>query len=312
MHRHDHHLKPEYRQAVTKVLHYINQNLNGDVSLETLAAIANYSPFHFQKIFSEAMSESPKQYVIRLRLERAAHFMKIFPDLAINEIAAGCGFSSDSIFSRAFRNYYGLSAEKFRKLPENKIQEMNEKRNQFLQGDDEAWITPVSDIQDIINNSKISPDPEISTLYSFQIACIQTTLNHRGNIQFAFKSLIQWATPQNLITASTKYFGIWLDIPYLTPPDKCRYLCGIGLGSEIKPTRGIVILTFNKGLYINHKMTGNINETLNSLIALNHNYIDSMGYTIAEVICYEKFEENPATEPYEKIKRTLLIPIKIK
>ena len=312
MHIHDHNIRPEYRQAVMKVQHYINLNLTGDVSLETLAGIANYSPFHFQKIFTEAVTETPKQYVIRLRLERAAHHLKIFPNLAINKIASGCGFSSDSIFSRAFKNYFGISADAFRKLPDSKMQEMKQNRNQFPHGQETPWITPISDIREIIETVKISATPDIKTLFSFQIACIQTTLSHRENISFAFKSLIQWAFPKNLISASTKYYGICLDIPYLTPPEKCRYLCGIDLNSGIKPTSGIVILSFNKGLYINYKIKGDINETLNSLIALNHNYIDTMGYSISEMICYEQFEESPANKPYEKINRTLLIPIKIK
>jgi hypothetical protein len=59
-------------------------------------------------------------------------------------------------------------------------------------------------------------------------------------------------------------------------------------------------------------MVGNINETLNSLIALNHNYIDSMGYSISEMICFEQFDESPATKPYDRINRSLLIPINIK
>ncbi|MCX6227158.1 MAG: hypothetical protein NTV01_20815 [Bacteroidia bacterium] len=41
MHQINHTAKPEYRQALLKVLHYINQNLAGDVSLETLAGIAS-------------------------------------------------------------------------------------------------------------------------------------------------------------------------------------------------------------------------------------------------------------------------------
>jgi AraC family transcriptional regulator len=295
-----------------KVQHYISQNLTGDVSLETIAGIANYSPFHFQKIFTEAVLETPKQYVIRLRLERAAHFLMIFPNLAINEIATGCGFSSDSIFSRAFKNYYGISADKFRKLPGNKMQEIKKKINPSEREQDKSWISPISDIQEKIASVKLSSTPAVCTLYSFQIACIQTTLSHRENISFAYKSLIRWAIPQKLITPSTRYFGIWLDIPYLTPPDKCRYLCGIEISSDIKPAKGIVVLNFNKGLYINYKMTGNINKTLNSLIALNHNYIDSMGYSISEMICYEQFEKSPAEDLYEEIHRSLLIPIKIK
>jgi AraC family transcriptional regulator len=98
-------IKPEYRDSIGRVLHYINHHLADDVSLETLADVASYSPFHFQKIFSNALSETPKQYVSRLRLERAAHFIKLFPHLEMNEFFSGCGFSSGSTFSRAFKNY---------------------------------------------------------------------------------------------------------------------------------------------------------------------------------------------------------------
>jgi AraC family transcriptional regulator len=312
MHQHDHNIKPEYQQVVMKVLHYINQNLAGDVSLETLAGIANYSPFHFQRIFSEAILETPKQYIIRLRLERAAYFIKIFPGLAINEIASGCGFSSHSIFSRAFKNYYGISAEQYKELPSAEMQEINKKKNQFTKWEEISWITPISDIQERIKNVKLSPLPTINTIYSFKIACIQTTLSHKENISFAFKSLFQWANPRGLITTSTKYYGIWLDFPFITTYNKCRFLCGIELNTEIKPDKEICILTFNKSQYVNYRMTGDINKTLDSLIAINHNYLDSMGFSISEMICYEQFNESPIEKSYEKTHRNLLIPVKIK
>ncbi len=310
MHQHDHPIKPEYQQAVLKVQHYINQNLTGDVSLETIAGIANYSPFHFQRIFSEALSETPKRYVIRLRLERAAHFLKIFPDLAINEIANGCGFSSNSIFSRAFKNYYGITADNFRALPNIQLKELN--INKLAIVEEAPWIEPIINIQEKIETIKISSPPEVTTLYPFKIACIQTTLSHKENISFAFKSLYQWAFPRGLINSSTRYYGIWLDFPFITPYDKCRILCGIDVNAEVKPTKGINLITFNKGQYIRCNVTGDINETLGALIALNHNYIESMGYSISEMICYEQFEENPMDKHYEDIPRNLLIPVKIK
>ena len=308
----DHSLKPEYRQAVMKVLHYINQNLAGDVSLETMAGIANYSHFHFQRIFSEAVSESPKQYVIRLRLERAAHFIKLFPTLAINEIASGCGFSSDSIFSRAFKNYFGITAEKYRSLPSDQMHEINKKRNSQYSFDEASWITPITNIDENIEKVQISPAPVLNTIFPFTIACAQTTLSHKENIPFAFKTLFKWANPRGLIAPSTKYFGIWLDFPFITPYSKCRFLCGIEINPEIKLSHGISSLHFKKGLYLNYALTGNIDDTLNTLIALNHNYIDSIGYTISDMVCYEQFDENPAEKPYEKSKRQLLIPVKIK
>ena len=308
----NHPLKPEYRQAVMKVLSYINQNLAGDVSLETMASIANYSPFHFQRIFSEAVSESPKQYVIRLRLERAAHFIKLFPALSISEIALGSGFSSDSIFSRAFKNYYGITAEMYRNLPSDQMNEINKKRNSQYPFDDATWITPITNIDENIEKVRIEQTPILSTIFPFTIACVQTTLSHKENIAFAFKTLFKWANPRGLVTTNTKYFGIWLDFPFITPYAKCRFLCGMGVSPEIKLSQGISSINFNKGLYLNYSLTGNIDITLNSLIALNHNYIDSIGYTISEMICYEQFEENPVEIPYEKTNRQLLIPVKIK
>ena len=163
MHIHNHFIKPEYQQVVMKVQNYINVTLTGDVSLKTLSELANYSPFHFQKIFTEAVLETPKQYVIRLRLERAAHFIKIFPYLPINEIASGCGFSSNSVFSRAFKNYYGISADNYRKLPGNMMQEIKKKRNRSPNEQEAQWITPVSDIQEKIDSVKISSEPVVQS-----------------------------------------------------------------------------------------------------------------------------------------------------
>ena len=69
---------------------------------------------------------------------------------------------------------------------------------------------------------------------------------------------------------------------------------------------------FNKGQYLSYKTTGDINVTLDSLIALNHICIDTMGYTISNMICYEQFEQNPVEIQYEKNNRILLLPVKAK
>jgi AraC family transcriptional regulator len=291
------------------VLHYINQNLAGDVSLETLAGIASYSPFHFQKLFLEVMSETPKQYVIRLRVERAAHFIKLFPDLPIRDIAEGCGFSSPSVFSRAFHSWFGISANSYRELPDGQ-QPSNSLKSPPAGLDGDSWILPMDDISKNFQNATIDPPPAVSTVYSFQIAYLPTTLSHRENITFAFRSLMQWAIPQGLVTGSTRYFGIWLDFPFITAYTQCRYLCGIAVPPGIKPARGISQLTVEKGQYIRYLVSGDINDTLNSLVALNHIHIDSMGYAISQMICYEEYEGNPAERPYGSCGRTLLIPVR--
>lgn len=314
MHHQGHTIKLEYQQAVRKVLHYVNQNILGDVSLETLAGIANYSPFHFQKIFSDAISESPKQYVMRLRLERAAHYLKVFPNLPVVEIAIGCGFSSASIFSRAFKKYYSVNAQVFREMSAKEISKrlkLNIKNTKHLSLEmSNIWINNIIDPMDSGITIQISPPPIVKMFQSIKIAYIQTTLNHPESISFAFKSLIKWAIPQGIIAADTRYIGIWLDVPFYTSPDKCRYLAGIELTSEIKSKKDIDVLTMHGGKYTFFNSIGTLEFTLNQMIALNHHYLSQLGYEIAEIICYEIFDECPAYKQYDLIQKTILVPVK--
>lgn len=48
----------------------VQQHLDQDLNLQFLAGKYGYSPFHFQRLFSNAMGETPKEYAQRLRLER--------------------------------------------------------------------------------------------------------------------------------------------------------------------------------------------------------------------------------------------------
>jgi AraC family transcriptional regulator len=59
----------DYRARMLRVLIYIQQNLDGPLPLEELAAVARFSPFHFHRIFRGLIGESVKEHVRRLRLE---------------------------------------------------------------------------------------------------------------------------------------------------------------------------------------------------------------------------------------------------
>src|SRR3972149_1241739 len=101
----------EYKSRIDAVIDYILKNLNNDISLQALSNVANYSPYHLQKIFKQVIGKTPKQYIIKLKIETSLHLIIIHPHKSIIEIATECGFSSPSVFSRAFKNYFGVSPE---------------------------------------------------------------------------------------------------------------------------------------------------------------------------------------------------------
>ncbi len=62
----------EYVKRVLKVMVYIDEHLDKDLTLEGLAQIACYSPFHFARIFQAILKETVHGYVKRLRMQKAA------------------------------------------------------------------------------------------------------------------------------------------------------------------------------------------------------------------------------------------------
>ena len=75
------HVEQTYQERILKVLVHIQNHLDDELSLEELASVAYFSPFHFHRIFTALTGESIKSYVRRLRLERATR------DLAFSELS---------------------------------------------------------------------------------------------------------------------------------------------------------------------------------------------------------------------------------
>jgi len=76
-------------------------------SLSSLARESGMSPFHFSRVFSELVGESPHQYLLRARLCRAARMLR--QGASVTKAASESGFPNISHFSRTFRRRYRVS-----------------------------------------------------------------------------------------------------------------------------------------------------------------------------------------------------------
>src|SRR5215831_14348502 len=99
-----------YEERVNRVLDYVTQHLDGDLSLNKLASVSHFSAFHFHRIFHGLTGETLNSFVRRARLERAAQLMKAAPASRITDIALEVGFPGLAEFSRAFKAHFGINA----------------------------------------------------------------------------------------------------------------------------------------------------------------------------------------------------------
>ena len=92
----------DYRERMYVVLMHIQRHLDRALSLNDLAGLAHFSPFHFHRIFKGMVGESVKQYVKRLRLERGAVQLKL-TGRPVLQIAHEAGYETHEAFTRAFK-----------------------------------------------------------------------------------------------------------------------------------------------------------------------------------------------------------------
>ena len=102
------------RSVLLNLETYIRSNLTEDLSLEALAARAKVSPAHFHRIFTAFFGRSPHAYVLDCRIEAAQAALRS-DRCSLIELAASCGFSSQSHFTAQFKKKTGMTPLQYRK-----------------------------------------------------------------------------------------------------------------------------------------------------------------------------------------------------
>lgn len=100
------------------LLQVMNTRRETSPTLQDLSARAGWSPFHLHRAFQRFVGETPKQYTLRLRLERAAARLASSDD-SILAIALDAGFSSHEVFTRAFRRLFHQTPTQYRRVALN-------------------------------------------------------------------------------------------------------------------------------------------------------------------------------------------------
>jgi AraC family transcriptional regulator len=99
---------------VTAAVRRIERDPDDALSLRSLAREARLSPYHFLRTFERITGVTPHQYVLRVRLRRAATALATEPGKVV-DVALESGFGDLSNFNRAFRAEFGVSPRAYRR-----------------------------------------------------------------------------------------------------------------------------------------------------------------------------------------------------
>lgn len=199
--------RSDYERRVRRVAAFVEAHLDEDLTLERLAEVACFSPYHFHRIYRAIAGETAGETVRRLRLHRAANELA-HPDTPIAVIARRAGYASVEAFTRAFAADHRRPPAAFRS------RQLRLRAN----GPKEDAIMDV-------------------TIKRFEGATV-AALPHQGDYQRIaprFEELTAWARANGLFAVPRRWFAIYHDDPAAIPEPQLRSEACV----EIEPGRAL-------------------------------------------------------------------------
>lgn len=287
-------MKEDYIKRINNVLVYIDQNLDQELNLETIAKIGNYSPFHLHRIFKAITNETINEYITRKRIEKTALILIHKKEITISELSLQYGFNSNSSFTRTFKKFYAVSPSDFRKIYSNKFSKIGkaDSKNGQENGISDQYICNIDNHKNWI---KMKAKIEIKEMPKLDLVYI-TQIGHNG-MQDAYSKLIKWAAPKGLLeNENLKIVTIYHDSYKVTDPDKVRMSACISVKEKISVDGEIGLTTIESGKFIVGHFEIGINEFEKSWNAI-FIWMSENGYKKTNrnpyEIYYNDFNEHP-------------------
>ena len=96
-----------------RIKEFVHAKMEDDLSLDEMAQSVGLSTAHFARMFRKSTGETPHQFVLRHRIERAAAMLRA-PDARVLDVAVACGFKTQQHFAQVFRDVCGVSPTQYR------------------------------------------------------------------------------------------------------------------------------------------------------------------------------------------------------
>lgn len=103
------------KYVVTRIIQYLNQHYREKISLDQIAQNMYLSTFYISKIFKSETGDTPINYLIHLRMEKARELLEDPEPLSIQDIAAYVGYDDAYHFSKLFKKHFRIAPSRWSK-----------------------------------------------------------------------------------------------------------------------------------------------------------------------------------------------------
>lgn len=317
-------LRAEYQARINRVIDHIGAHLAEELELPALAKVANFSPYHFHRLFGALVGETLGQFIARLRAERAATQLRANPAKSITEVAFDCGFSSSATFARAFRAAFGLTPTQWR----NSDRKLSKAASKYGMPDSNVGKDTIEvDVhfdpattqlrwrvimkQEAV--STLQADVEVRDVPTMHVAYIRHVGPYAGDGQLfgrLFGRLMAWAGPRGILGPQAQMMSLYHDDPSVTDESKLRTDCCVTVPPDTPVDGEVGKSTVPGGKYaIGHFEISSANYGA-AWQAMMGGWLPESGFQPADGPCFELYLNDPQQHPEGKCVVDLYIPVK--
>jgi len=243
------------------ILYYIYTHIDTDINLDDLANDLGISRFYMHKVFKEIFGRNIYESIKSIRLQKAASLLLTNRYSTITEIAASCGYASQSSFIRVFKERFAMTPKQWRQGGYKTYS------NQIL-AQSPLSHTSTAHFEDI--QPQIVKMPEIKAYY----------IRHRGynaQIKQTWQKLQTWCFGNDL--QNYKEIALLHDNPTVTPLEECHYVaCITDDAGKIKGETKLPKFRISGGVYAKFEISGKRGDFLKFIQWVYHEWLPASGY----------------------------------
>jgi AraC family transcriptional regulator len=318
-------MRSDYIRRINRVLDHIESHLSEELTLDDLAGIAHFSPFHFHRIFTAFMNETPGRFLSRVRLGKAARRLLELPDEPVTRIALDCGFSSPAAFAHAFKQAYGMTARQWRAgSGQNRKLDQADRKHPQTAGKfaKEIDVKPVYSSgvtftqrwrMTMQYQGELTADVEIREMEATPVGYIRHVGPYQENaalFERLIGKLMAWAGPRDLLGPDTKLMTVYHDDPNLVEEDKLRISVCINVPAETEPEGEVGRMELAGGRYAVGRFQCDDTQFGQAWGAMYGGWLPESGYLPDDRHAFELYLTPPDHHPEGKHDFEIWLPVR--
>ncbi|MFZ5939535.1 MAG: AraC family transcriptional regulator [Bacteroidota bacterium] len=285
----------EYSSRINRTLDYIEKNLDKPFTLDELAGVSLFSKYHFNRIFHAHMGESPFQFILRVRLQKAAAQLLYHQRDNISEIAARCGFTDLSVFSRNFSKCFGLSPTSYRRQHSNLSQTDSNSRQDDTKPS--PYLCPERKTIKWRTTMKTNLGVEVKNLPEMTLAYVRHVGPYKGDSKLFEKlwgQICTWAGARGLMEqAEISFLVIYHDDPKVTDDDKLRMSVCLTVPKGTRVDGEIGRMDLEAAKYVIARFEVDADGFMEAWDWVYGEWFPASGYQPDDKPCFEIYPEEP-------------------